>query len=347
MRRILFLIASVLVSALFLWLALRGVDWQAIIDRLRQANPVWVLLSLALMSLGLFTRAIRWRGLLDFKIPLSQAFHVLNIGFLLNLLPLRAGEFARMVLATRSKVPLVTAATSVVFERLIDTLLVVIVLVVALTRLPNADPAITKPTMAFGVAAVLAFVVLIFFARFPDLAHRVLKFLERFLPFLKRLPLEKLLDNVLEGLKPLTHWRSAVFAVGWTLISWGVSFLTLYAVERALNIDTVVLPNGQPVDLIMLDLLGLTLASFSAAIPVSVMSLGPFEAAMVVAGQAVGLNGSPDLAALALSLGFLFHGVNIVGYSFWGLIGLLATGVSLSDVMSARDKGQPEAAQNA
>jgi hypothetical protein len=347
MRRLLFVIASVLVSALFLWLALRGVDIQAILDRLRQANMAWVLVGFAFMSLGMLARGIRWRGLLDFKIPLSQAFHVLNIGFLLNLLPLRAGEFARMLLATRSKVPLMTAATSVVFERLIDTLLVVIALVVALTRLPNADPAITRPTTLFGIAVIIAFIVLIILARFPNIAHRVLKMLETLLPFLKRLPLEQMLDNVLVGLKPLTHLNSGLFAVGWTLISWTLSFLTLYSLERALNLDAVLLPNGQHVDLIMLDVLGLTLASFSVAIPVSVAGIGPFEAAMVVAGQAVGLSGSPDLAALALSLGFLFHGINIAGYSFWGIVGLLATGVSLSDVMQAREQPPPEAAQNA
>ena len=78
--------------------------------------------------------------------------------------------------------------------------------------------------------------------------------------------------------------------------------------------------------------LGVGLASFSIAIPVSIGSIGPFEAAVRVSGEAV--NMSP---VLATSLGFLFHGVTILGYAIYGTIGLLAMGVSLSE-MTGRAK---------
>ncbi len=324
MRRTLFILASIVVSALFLWLALRGVPLEEVWQRIQQADLGWALVGFITMSLGLFTRAVRWRGLLDFKISLSQSFHILNIGFLLNQLPLRAGEVARVLLATtRSEVPLMTAATSVIVERMLDTLLVVLMLVWAITRLPDAPAAITAPTALFGVAVVVAFAILIFFARYPAIGHKTIAFLERLLPFLKRLSLSRLLDHVLAGLKPLTHWRSALHAVVWTLISWGVSLTTVYSLARSLGIDNV--------DMLILSVLGLSLASFSIAIPVSVAAIGPYEAAVKVAGQAVGL-----AEETALSLGFLFHGINIIGYAVWGVIGLLVMGVSLGDVMSAR-----------
>jgi len=328
MRRTLFLIASVLVSAVFLWLALRNVPINDILVRLREANVFWIGVAFVLHALGQWTRAVRWSGLLDFKLPTLRAFHILNIGFLLNQLPLRAGEFARMGLATRSKVPLFTAATSVVLERMIDTLLVVILLVVTVSRLPSVPPFITSSVTFFGIAVVAAFAVLVFFARYPDAGHRVVGIVERILPFLKRFNLTRLLDHVLDGLKPLTHWRSGLFAVGWTLISWFISAATVYALIQSLGITGV--------DTISLSILGLCLAALSIVFPVSVASIGIFESAVQVAGQAVGLSGTPALDATALSLGFLFHGVNVFGYAIWGVIGLLVTGISLSDVMNTK-----------
>ncbi len=333
MRRAIFLIASVVVSAFFLWVALKGVDFQQVINSIQHAEIGWIIVAAICLSAGMWTRGIRWHGLLDFKPPRLKTSHILNLGFMLNLLPLRVGEVARSILIMREGVPVVTAATSVVLERLIDTLLVVVLLVFSITRIPNTPPAIIRPTTLFGAAVVAAFAVMVFFSRFPTIGHQVLEFVERFLPFLKRLGLNKLFDQLLDGLKPLTHLKSAIFAIVWTLISWGFSFVTLYALVRALNITSI---DGAALDennRILLTLLGLALASLGNAVPVSVAGIGPFEATILLAGQTVGIPNE-----MALSLGFLFHGINILGYAVWGIIGLLATGASLSDVMNSGRK---------
>ena len=283
------------------------------------------------ITFGLWLRGVRWYGLLDFKAPLLQVCHILNLGFLLNLLPLRVGEVARTLLVTRAGVPVVTAATSIVLERMLDTLLVVVLLVFAIGRIPNAPPEIIRPTTLFGIAVVIAFLVMIFFARFPVIGHKTLEFVERLLPFLKRLGLDKLFDQMLDGLKPLTHLRSGIYVIVWTLISWFVSFMTLYSLVRALNIVDA---NQVPLDegtRILMTILGLTLASFSVAIPVSVAGVGPFEAAIRLAGTAVGA-----FLPNAISLGILFHGINIFGYALWGIVGLLVLGVSLGDVLNRK-----------
>jgi uncharacterized protein (TIRG00374 family) len=325
MRRTVFLIASVLVSALFLWLALRDVPLAEVAASIRQANFFWILMSLAAITIGMWTRAIRWRGLLGARtIPQTQAFYMVAITFLLNLLPLRAGEVARSVLATRSGVPVMTAATSIVVERLIDTLMVVISLSLVFSQLPSVPEAVTRGAALFGIAAVVAFIVLIVFARRPQIAHRLLAVAERILPFLIRLPLRRLLDNVLEGLQPLTHARSAAHAITWTLVSWAFSLMGFYTLELALGLN-------DPAQLFTTAVLGVGLASFSIAIPISIASIGPFEAAVIVAGQMVGL---PDVTAT--SLGFLFHGVTILGYAIWGGLGLVVMGVSLSDVVGGK-----------
>jgi hypothetical protein len=331
MRRLVIILLSIVVSGIFLWLALRNVDINRVLDGIRQADGGWILLSTLTISLGLWARAYRWYGLLDFKAPLIQTGHILNLGFLLNLLPLRVGEVARSLLITRAGVPVVTAATSVVLERMLDTLLVVIMLVVTIPRLPNVPAAITGPTNVFGIAVIAAFVVMVFFARFPAIGHKAVALAERLLPFLKRLGLSRLFDHALDGLKPLTHLRSGVHAIVWTLISWAFSIITVYAIVRAMNmLDTNQVPLGD-IQIILLTVMGLSLAALSIAVPVSVAGLGPFQAALLAAGQAVGAN-----ADQSLSLGFLFHGMNIFGYALWGIIGFVALGVALSDLFGSK-----------
>jgi uncharacterized protein (TIRG00374 family) len=340
MRRTIFLIASVVVSGFFLWIALRGVDFQQVMKSIQQADFGWIVVSGIGITAGLWLRGVRWYWLLDSKPPLVKTCHILNLGFLLNLLPLRVGEVARSILIMREGVPLVTAATSVVLERLIDTLLVVLMIVFSVTRIPDVPQEIIKPTTIFGVAVVIGFLVMVVFARFPKLGHQVLTTVERIFPFLKRLGMEKLFDQLLDGLKPLTHLKSAIYAITWTLISWAFSILTLYALVRALNITDT---NGAPLDegtRLLLTTLGLGLAALGNAVPVSVAGIGPFEATILLAGQTVGI---PKEAAI--SLGFLFHGMNILGYAVWGIIGLLATGVSLSDVMNSSSEANIKATE--
>ncbi len=340
MRRAIFLIVSIVVSVFFLWVALRGVDINEVLKSIQQAEISWIIVSLLGITASLWLRGIRWHGLLDFKPPLLRTAHILNLGFLINLLPFRVGEVARSILITREGVPVVTAATSVVLERLIDTLLVVIVLVFSITRIPNVPPEVIQPTTIFGALVVVAFAVMVFFARFPKIGHQFLELVERFLPFLKRMGLNKLFDQLLVGLKPLTHVRSALFAIAWTLISWGASFITFYALVRALNIPDA---NGAPLDensRFLLTLLGLALAALGNAVPISVAGFGPFEASIIIAGQTIGI---PNESGV--SLGFLFHGINIVGYAIWGIIGLLALGVSLGDVMKTAVK-KPESPES-
>ncbi|MEP7290540.1 MAG: lysylphosphatidylglycerol synthase transmembrane domain-containing protein [Chloroflexota bacterium] len=321
MRRWIILAVSVVVSVVFLVLALRDVPIRDVIAGIQQADFGWVLLSMIGVVGTLATRAVRWRGLLDNRIPLIQAFHILNITMLLNLLPLRAGELARSLLATRSGVPVVTAATSIVVERLIDVVAVVLMIALAVSRLPAISPVVTQAATFFGAAAVIAFVVLVSFARYPQIAHRVLEWLKARIPLLARLNGRKRADEVLDGLRPLTHPRRALHALVWTVIAWTTSLLTFYALERALQINNV--------DQFAGALLGVALVSLSLAVPVSVASLGPFESAVRVAGDAVSMT-----ALAGTTLGFLFHGISVLGYAIFGVIGLIALGVSLSDVMS-------------
>lgn len=328
MRRILIIALSFLGSALILWLVLRGVPLANIWTEMQKANPMWLLASFICITLGLVTRAIRWRGLLHFKIRSQDSLHLTNITFMLNQLPLRLGEVARAGLAPRYQVPFFTAATSILVERLLDTLFIVIMVSLALTQVPNAAPEVANGAALFGVLGVLGFAILVFFATRHALAHQFLAFFMRLLPFLKRLPLERLLDQVLDGLEPLTHWRGFAHSIGWTLIAWTFSYGSLITLLYSMNI--------QDAPYLLLTMLAVGLTAIGIAIPISVMSLGPFQAVMlVVAHELFGVD-----EATAITLGFLFNGVAVGGYLIWGAWSMFTLGVSFSDLLQTKNASE-------
>lgn len=325
MRRLLLIVGSILVSAFFLVFILRDFPLADIWGRIQQADPILVLISLALAMFGLWLRAVRWQAMLDNNpIPLRTASYIMGITFILNLLPLRAGEVARSVLARRYGVPIVTAATSILLERLVDVLMVVVLLAIALTQAPSVPPEMAQVATLFGVVAVVGFIVLIVLARSPEQAFAGLQRVERMIPALKRLPLETTFRNVLSGLAPLTHGQGLVKIFGWSIAGWGVSIISLLPLFAALKIEGI--------NILLCAVISVCMASFSIAIPVSVAAIGPFEAAVLAAGQLAGLDG-----VQALSLGFLFHGVSVADYVIWGLIGFFGLGLSPHKVMDSTE----------
>ena len=312
-KRLAAVVISVIVSAVSLWLILRGVQVGDVLDSIQQADSGYLLIAFVFAMLSLFTRGLRWWGLLGFRLPWIQAFYLVNVMFLGNQLPLRMGEVARSLLAVRGGVPLVMAATSIVVERLLDTLVVVMMIAGAVSQLPDVPPRVTQTATGFGILALAGFIALLILAHVPRFAHRLLDGMLGLFPILRRLPLKNLLDDLLVGLQPLTQVRMLIFCGGWTVIAWGTSLAGFYFLHLALGIE-VNYAYSVP--------LGIGLTALSIALPVSVAALGPFEAAIIVTGQLVGM----DILEAA-SLGFLTHGINVFVYIIWGVISLLALGI--------------------
>lgn len=108
--------------------ALHGVDAQALIGHLRRANPWLLLATIAIATVIFPLRTLRWRLILrdvsGRELPLLPLWHATAIGFMANnLLPVRAGEFARAYVARQVvSVRFTTALASVGVERVFDAL---------------------------------------------------------------------------------------------------------------------------------------------------------------------------------------------------------------------------------
>ncbi len=138
------LLIGLLVSGTALTWFLWGVDWPALAAELTDVHLPWVGLS-ALILLGEFgIRALRWQVLLrplGTRARVGDLFAAQVIGAAANiLLPLRAGEVAKpLVAARRTGHPLAAVVATAVMERVYDLLGMVFVLVLMVLVLPDGD----------------------------------------------------------------------------------------------------------------------------------------------------------------------------------------------------------------
>lgn len=317
------ILLGLLFSVVFLWIALRGLDWTSVGEILQSARWQYLLMAMLVWSLGLGTRAIRWRVLMGNEVSLPTTFHILNVGFLLNnTLPFRVGELARAFLIGRSDATTtgLAALTTIVAERIIDMLAVVLMLVIVLPALTVEQATITGGAI-MGAIAVVGFGVLLVFAHRPRWAQNILSTILGWLPFLERFKLTDLLDRILTGLQPLTTWRGLLGAIFWTAISWGISVVGSWILALAFP--------ALPATPLMRAALTLSIvaASFSIIVPFTLASVGPFEAAAIFALMTAGI--AQELAA---AFAVVWHTGTVVVYAAWGAIGIMSLGLSLEQI---------------
>lgn len=136
----------------------RGIDTTHLLTGLRQADPVWIGLSLLLILLTTALKAVRWRDLFskDHRPGLLPLGKALLIGQLVNaLVPSRAGDLARVYLiGARERAGKATVLGTVALEKLLDLTLLLICagLASALAPLP---PWLDVSLLAMAIAGLL------------------------------------------------------------------------------------------------------------------------------------------------------------------------------------------------
>lgn len=110
-----------MVAAIFLF-----VDPKEIWDKIKTADPFWILMALVISILSHLSRARRWNLLLEplgYKPSLKNTFLAVMTGYFGNIFIPRGGEVMRCVVLNRAdKVPMASSLATVVAERVIDLL---------------------------------------------------------------------------------------------------------------------------------------------------------------------------------------------------------------------------------
>jgi uncharacterized protein (TIRG00374 family) len=122
-----------------IWLALRKTtdeEFANIKISLLNANYFWISLSIVITGLSHFFRALRWKLLLEplgYKPKTSNTFFAVMVGYLANFAIHRMGEVTRCgLLTTYEKVPFTTGFGSVISERALDVVCLLLIFFAAL-----------------------------------------------------------------------------------------------------------------------------------------------------------------------------------------------------------------------
>jgi uncharacterized protein (TIRG00374 family) len=152
-QRITVALVGLLGSAVFIALAMRHLDFSAVLAAWRAARVMpWVPLAVLAYVLGHLLRGQRLRVLVkqEAGLPLATATNVVVVGYASNnVFPARLGEFVRAgMLAERTGMPLSQSLTITFIERLLDGIAILVLLLVATLALP------ARPDWLWSVARV-------------------------------------------------------------------------------------------------------------------------------------------------------------------------------------------------
>ena len=117
------LLLGLVLSAVCLYLALRGISLPALAQAIRAANWQWVLIGVVVVVAGTVLKAWRWQALFyPQKPPLDRTWAVFMIGQMLNVvLPARAGELGRIYfIGEVDDINRAKALSTVVVEKIVD-----------------------------------------------------------------------------------------------------------------------------------------------------------------------------------------------------------------------------------
>lgn len=327
-------------SALLLWLTLRGVEFRDVWDLLRRSNVFLFVLGTAVATCMFPLRARRWQPILEpvaGKIPFAPLWRATAIGMMANnVLPLRAGEVARAYALTRQvpTVALATSLSSLAVDRLFDAIVVFLLMFGAMLdpAFPS-DVRIKGLTIAQLAASGVVLMCILLVGCYtvvlqPDRVRKLLstvalRVIPRFEPGLIRL-----FGHVAGGLAVLKDSRRFLAVLGWALAHWLVHALGLYICFLAVGIDV---PFSAALFLQGILALGV-------AVPSSPGFVGVFEGAATI-GLAV--YGVPTTLAVSWAIGY--HVLSFIPITAMGAWYFARLGLGMRELRGASDSAKAPA----
>lgn len=316
-RRIAIALVGLGVSALAVWLAIRGVDLGRTAQVLGRVTPGPLAIASLALVVQLLVRSARWSRLLPAgqrgSVPARRLVPVVLVGYLGNtVLPARLGDPVRALLVGRREaIPASGALGSVVLERAIDTLTLAL-LVFPAAALSGAPDWLTR---AAALAAALATTVLI--AAQTRLPGGLIRHLRRSKRGPRLTPWLDRADHFAAAMDSAGRRRAVLSAVGLSLLAWLLDGTIYWAAARSLGIEL------QPAGAMLVS----AITVLGTAIPSAPGYVGTFE--LAASTIAVGLGVAP---AAALAFAILVHALTTLPLALGGVAALAWMGARFGDL---------------
>lgn len=341
LKRTLAYLLSFSLAGFLLFLALQGVDIEELKIALKGAAYGWLLPFIAIILLSHALRAWRWQILLDAlpdrqrtgelkSVSFKNAFFSVMIGYFLNLLPLRVGEFVRAAnLANQEGFRFSGVFGTVVVERVVD----VIVLAMGILSLSFLfydeflflRKRILTPAleMGEGSAVLWPMIGVTFIGMVCFFAYRTLSTSQSVRLLQLRRRLISILKSFKDGVFTLLHAPRRFALIMSTVAMWFCYTVMAY-------IPMLMLDMPARYDIVFIDAWSIMiLGAIGIAIP-SPGGTGSYHYITKLALVSLFLVDD----ATALTYAVLAHGVHLVIYIATGVIALFIQGTTLKSLRS-------------
>ncbi len=275
-------------ALILLYYAFRSVNFTHIAEGFREANYLWISLSLLLALTAHILRAIRWGYLMEplgEKPSLGNLFAAVMFGYLANLALPRFGEVAKCGSVSRvSKIRFDSLVGTVVVERAADlAMLLISTVIVVLIKIETFGHYIYSKILqpigqkAIHIEGYKVVIILVISIAFLLLIWFVVK--SNFFGEKLNGKIKKALKGVLDGLKSIYKTPKVIPFILLSLLIWVSYWLMTWALLRA----TPVTMNLTAWDALFIMVIG----SYGMVVPVQ----GGFGAYHIITASALGLFG--------------------------------------------------------
>lgn len=325
---------GVLISIVFIWLALRGLRLEEFWDSVKEANYVWLLPGIGVYFVGVWVRAWRWHYLLGpiKKIPTQTMFPITTIGYMgNNIYPARAGEVLRAVLLKRKEGVSVSASlATIIVERIFDGVVMLAFVFLNLPELAKLTSASgfvgnIQGVALWGTAAFLgALAVFLLAAMFPQRATKVgFWFIFRLVPKRLHERILGLLTKFLDGLASLRSPFNVLMVFFTSVLIWlletGKYWFVMHAFDFNISFFALMLMNG--------------IVNLATTIPSAPGYVGTFDAPGIAVLTAYGVEHS-----VAAGYTLVLHVALWLPITLLGAYFLAREGVHWNDALRAETK---------
>jgi hypothetical protein len=320
---------GVLISILFIWLALRGLRLEEFWGAVQGANYIWLLPGIAVYFVGVWVRAWRWHYLLGpiKKIPTKTMFPITTIGYMgNNIYPARAGEVLRaVILKRREGVPVSASLATIIVERIFDGVVMLAFVFVNLPELALLTGASgfvgnIQQVAIIGTGAFLgALAVFLLAAMFPLKTAQVGGwFINRFLPERLREKVSGIMARFLDGLASLRSPFNVLMVFFTSVIIWlletGKYWFVMHAFPFEVSFFALMLMNG--------------IVNLATTIPSAPGYIGTFDAPGIAVLTAYGVD-----QAIAAGYTLVLHVALWLPITLLGAYYLAREGIKWSDTL--------------
>jgi glycosyltransferase 2 family protein len=309
---------GILISLVFLYFALVGLDLEHVWSSMQSANYVWLLPGIAVYFVGVWVRAWRWKALLRpiKSISTSKMFPVTTIGYMgNNIFPARAGELLRsVILRDREGVPVSASLATIIVERIFDGMIMLAFVffnLPGLIRVTGSEGFAGSIQQIAGWAAVAfvgALLVFLLAAMFPQITERFVDtMLDRFMIARWREGSRALVKRFLTGIEVLRSPQEVLIFFAATAVIWlletGKYWFVMRAFPFEISFFSLMLLNG--------------FVNLATMLPSAPGYVGIFEAPAIAILSAYGINSEMAAGYTLVLHAALWLPITLLGFYYY------------------------------